>query len=319
MIGFDIGGTKCSVCIGVGEAKDVRIIDKKTIPTDLSVSPYEMIDRLCALAAEMTDDFRRIGISCGGPLDGRSGIIQSPPNLPGWDNVKIVEHLKRKYGGIVRLENDANACALAEWRFGAGRGCDNMVFLTFGTGMGAGLILNGRLYAGTNGNAGELGHMRMERFGPVGYGKEGSFEGFVSGGGIAQLAKNAALAHLQRGQTTAFCRSIHDLPGITAETVAIAANAGDPTAIQVYETCGEMLGRGLAVLMDLLNPQKIVIGSIFSRCTSLLETAMWRTLKQEALPTSLKNLEIVPAALGEMLGDYAALALVCGNVQEENL
>ena len=97
-----------------------------------------------------------MGISCGGPLDASSGVILSPPNLPGWDNVKIVQMIEEKFGVPCGLQNDANACALAEWRFGAGKGTKNMIFLTFGTGMGAGLILDGKLYAGTNGMAGEI-------------------------------------------------------------------------------------------------------------------------------------------------------------------
>ena len=112
MIGLDIGGTKCAVCIGKQNGNDLEILEKRKIPTDLSVSPVEMIDRLCRLAEEMTDDFRVIGISCGGPLDAERGVILSPPNLPGWDNVPIVEILQKRYGGRVRLENDANACAV---------------------------------------------------------------------------------------------------------------------------------------------------------------------------------------------------------------
>ena len=309
MIGFDIGGTKCAVSVGAWNGSSMEIFQKRRIPTDRSLSPYEMIDRLCALAEEMTDDFHAIGVSCGGPLDAKRGVILSPPNLPGWDDVRIVEYLTQKYGGSVCLENDANACALAEWRFGAGRGCENMIFLTFGTGMGAGLILNGALYAGACGNAGEIGHVRMQPFGPVGYGKAGSFEGFASGGGIAQMARTAALEQLQQGRSVAYCASMEDLKGVTAETVALAAKEGDPTALQVYALCGEMLGRGLSILVDVLNPERIVIGSIYARASALLEKPMRDVLRRECLTASLDAVEIVPAALGEQLGDYAALAL----------
>ena len=135
-------------------------------------------------------NLKRIGISCGGPLDSKKGIIFSPPNLPGWDNVPITRILSDEFGVETALQNDANACALAEWLMGAERGHSNMIFLTFGTGMGAGLILNGRLYSGTNDLGGEVGHIRLAKTGPVGFGKAGSFEGFCSGGGIAQLAKS---------------------------------------------------------------------------------------------------------------------------------
>src|SRR5690606_15592063 len=133
-----------------------------------------------------------IGISCGGPLDSRRGVILSPPNLPGWDRIPVVEVFQQAFKVPVALQNDANAGALAEWLWGAGRGSHNMIFLTFGTGMGAGLILNGQLYSGTNDLAGEVGHIRLAPDGPVGYGKAGSFEGFCSGGGIKQLATDRA-------------------------------------------------------------------------------------------------------------------------------
>ena len=144
MIGFDIGGTKCAVTIGEEIDGILHIKNKMVIATDHSISAYEMIDKMCDMAEQMTDDFSHIGISCGGPLDNKKGIIISPPNLPSFRNIEIVDYLKKKYGGFVRLENDADACAFAEWKYGAGRGSQNMIFLTFGTGLGAGLILNGK-------------------------------------------------------------------------------------------------------------------------------------------------------------------------------
>ena len=313
MIGFDIGGTKCAVSIGEEKDGVMHILNKKVIPTDHSVSGYEMIDKMCALAAEMTDDFSCIGISCGGPLDNKKGIVISPPNLPRWQNVKVVDYLKEKYGGFVRLENDADACAFAEWKYGAGKGAQNMIFLTFGTGMGAGLILNGKLYSGANGNAGEIGHVRLRDTGPIGYGKQGSFEGFASGGGIAQMAKVAAEEQLQNGIIPLYCKSLDELESVTAQKTAEAAYKGDKTAIDVYRKCGEMLGNGLSILIDILNPEKIVIGSIYTRSSDLLKETMTDALKKEALAPSLSVVEILPAALGENLGDYAALSLAADN------
>ena len=188
-----------------------------------------------------------------------------------------------------------------------------MIFLTFGTGMGAGLILNGKLYSGANGNAGEIGHVRMRDTGPIGYGKEGSFEGFASGGGIAQMAKSAAKEQLEKGITPLYCKSLYELDSITAQKTADAAYKGDETAISVYKKCGEMLGYGLSILIDVLNPEKIVIGSIYTRSQDLLKETMMEALKQEALAPSLSVVEILPAALGENLGDYAALSLAADN------
>lgn len=202
ILGFDIGGTKCAVITANVNGGEIKLLKKEKCATRFDISPEEMIDGLIRSAENILDGARpeKIGISCGGPLDSRNGIILGPPNLPGWDEVHISERISQHFGVPALLQNDANACAVAEWKFGAGMGADNMVFLTFGTGLGAGLILNGRLYTGTNDNAGEAGHIRLERFGPVGYGKAGSFEGFCSGGGIAKLGCSMALEALQSGR-----------------------------------------------------------------------------------------------------------------------
>ena len=313
MIGFDIGGTKCAVTIGEEIDGILHIKNKMVIATDHSISAYEMIDKMCDMAEQMTDDFSHIGISCGGPLDNKKGIIISPPNLPSFRNIEIVDYLNKKYGGFVRLENDADACAFAEWKYGAGRGSQNMVFLTFGTGLGAGLILNGKLYTGANGNAGEVGHIRLRDTGPIGFGKAGSFEGFASGGGIAQLGKQYAKEQLEKGTTPSYCKTFDELENVTAKTIAEAAYNGDKTAIAVYRKCGEMLGYGLSIIIDILNPEKIVIGSIYTRSQDLLKATMMEALKKEVLAPSLSVVEILPAALGENLGDYAALSLAADN------
>lgn len=309
LLGFDIGGTKCAVITAEWTDGKITILKKERTPTDLSVAPEEMLNRLMALADGMLDEKpEAIGISCGGPLDSARGIILGPPNLPGWDHVEIVELLQSHYGVPAHLQNDANACAVAEWKFGAGRGCDNLAFLTFGTGLGAGLILNGRLYSGTNDNAGECGHIRLDRFGPVGYGKAGSFEGFCSGGGLSQLGYTLALEQLQQGKPPLYYQKGMTQKDVTAKAIADAARQGDETALRVYEICGEYLGKGLSILIDLLNPQRIVIGSVFARSGDLLRPAMERTIRQEALGQAAACCEIVPAVLGEEIGDYAAIA-----------
>ena len=309
VIGLDIGGTKCAVCLGKETDTGLEIIDKRIISTDHTVSPYEMIDKMCSLAEEMTETIEIIGISCGGPLNSEEGIILSPPNLPGWDHVKIVEYLEQKYSAKVYLENDANACAIAEWKFGAGKGCKNMVFLTFGTGMGAGLILNGQLYSGTNDMAGEIGHVRMADYGPIGYGKKGSFEGFCSGGGLAQIGQMVAREKIQMGSAASFCKELSELDMITAKKVAECANAGYEDALEVYRICGEMLGRGLSILIDVLNPERIVLGSVYQRSGHLLKESMEKVLERECLASARQVCEVVPAKLEENIGDYAALAV----------
>lgn len=250
-----------------------------------------------------------IGISCGGPLDAQEGLILSPPNLPKWERADIFTPLKRAFGVPVMIQNDADACALAEWRMGAGKGCQNMIFLTFGTGMGAGLILNGRLYSGTNNLAGEVGHIRLAEEGPVGYGKGGSFEGFCSGGGIADLGRKRAGEALDAGKPPLFCPGREDLPRISAKSIAEAMEQGDALAAEIFDTVGEYLGRGISLLVDILNPERIIIGSIYARQRKTLEKRMLEVVEAEALKVSARVCRILPASLGEQIGDYAAVSV----------
>lgn len=300
-IGIDIGGTKCAVVKGNLE---VGVTDKIRFET---ASRDETLARIFE-AAEKMMPADAIGISCGGPLDEKKGIILSPPNLPGWDEVHIVEELTSRLGIPAKLLNDANAGALAEWNFGAGRGCENMLFMTFGTGLGAGLILNGKLYSGTNGNAGEIGHIRLSQSGPVGYGKSGSFEGFCSGGGIASLAKMLGAEAIRNGEPLSFAKDAESLTRIDTKTLAELASAGDVDAIRIFELSGEKLGAGLAIVIDILNPEVIAIGGVYSRAQRLFYDSMMTVLKKEALPQSLDACKIVPAELGEKIGDVAALS-----------
>lgn len=323
-LGFDIGGTKCAAILGkagiCGNSTDGFIIDKirfdtvqprgwKIIVEDLLSSAETLLKRNGVTAYEVV----ACGISCGGPLDSKKGVIMCPPNLPDWDNVPLVEIVEKRLGIKTKLQNDANACALAEWRFGAGKGTNNMIFLTFGTGMGAGLILDGRLYSGTNDMAGEVGHIRLAENGPLGYGKNGSFEGFCSGGGIANLAKQIVTEKFTQGIIPSFCKDESELDNITAKSVAEAAFAGDETALEIYGICGEYLGRGLSLLIDILNPEAVVIGSIYQRSSVLLEQKMQEIIRSETLTQSSEVCRILPAVLGDSIGDYAALGVALMN------
>lgn len=189
-IGFDIGGTKCAVSLGKWFNQEIEILKREEVAT--KDSPYDTFDNLAPFVDEWINNFevKSAGISCGGPLDSDKGVIISTPNLCSkWYGFEIVKYIKSRFNLNAKLENDANACAVAEWKFGAGKGAKNVVFMTFGTGLGAGLILDGKLYSGTNGNAGEIGHVRLEQDGPIGYNKTGSAEGFCSGNGIRRLAQ----------------------------------------------------------------------------------------------------------------------------------
>lgn len=315
LIGFDIGGTKCATILGETDASgQVNIVEKIVFPTkkgpEASLTAiYSSTEELLHKNGLQPSQIAGIGISCGGPLDSRNGIILSPPNLPGWDNVPIVEMTEKRLGIKAFVQNDANACAMAEWKYGAGKGYDNVVFFTFGTGMGAGLILDGRLYSGTCDLAGEVGNLRLSGHGPVGFGKEGSFEGWCSGGGIAQVGQTMARQRIQMGAKTAYCSSLDELPAVTAKSIAEAAYAGDETAREVYRMVARYLGRGLALIIDVLNPEVIILGSIFGRSRDLIEPYMLEVVHREAIGFSAAKCRIVPAGLGEHIGDMAALVL----------
>lgn len=319
LLGFDIGGTKCAIVLGrlpstTGGDERPDIIARREFPTERE--PMWTLRHLENLAREMIlqhnlriYDFRGLGISCGGPLDAENGVVLGPPNLPGWDHVPLTSIFEASFGIPARLQNDADACALAEWKWGAGRGSRHMIFLTFGTGMGAGLILNGQLYSGASGLAGEVGHLRLANDGPLGHGKRGSFEGFCSGGGIAQLARDRVREAWSAGQPVSFCETERQLYQLSAATVAEAAQQGDELALEILATSARCLGRGLAILIDVLNPEVVVIGGIFARRHDLFWSLAEEVLRAEALGPAVAACRVVPAQLGEEIGDYACLSI----------
>lgn len=311
LIGVDIGGTKCAVVAG---DRTGTVIRRVAFPTETSLGFQQTLDRILAAVEEilstqahaMTPVF---GVACGGPLDPEGGIILSPPNLPGWDNVPICRILEERFGGRAQLMNDANAGALAEWMWGAAQGFDDVVFVTLGTGLGAGLILNGRLHAGRDDLAGELGHWRLADDGPKGHGKAGSFEGFCSGGGLTRMAQSFAERALELGQPVGYCATRDALARVELRAVAEAARVGDALAKEVFNVGARRLGQGLALVIDLLNPEVIVLGGIYGRCLDLLADGVNGTIKQEALPAAVRRCHVVPGKLGESIGDLAALAI----------
>ena len=310
--GVDVGGTKTAVVLS---AAPPEILCREEFPTLPAEGPGRAIDLMVraiheSLARHGFDGkaLKGIGVSCGGPLDSQTGIVQAPPNLPTWVDVPITRILGGEFGAPCGLENDANAGAVAENRYGAGRGTRNMVFLTMGTGLGAGIICDGRLYRGTCDAAGEIGHVRLTRDGPVGYHKAGSVEGWTSGGGLAQVAAKAVAEARARGRKT-----LLDAEGsITARDVGEAAKAGDRLARRLIRDTGRRLGQTLAILIDILNPERIVIGGLAMRLGDDLWKPAHEVLEREALPASAKACQIVPASLGEKIGDLAALCVAEG-------
>ena len=317
-IGIDIGGTKCALSVGECTTDTVKILHREEFPTkgktwqEVLAEFGKRMDRFLTSGKDSASPLEgsaspqgasplsiaNIGISCGGPLDSKTGVVLSPPNLPGWDEVPVVTFFADRFKVPVHLQNDANACAYAEWKFGAGRGTRNMVFMTFGTGLGAGLVLDGKLYSGTNDNAGEIGHIRLAPTGPVGYNKEGSAEGFCSGAGMTKLAFIRAK---EKGV---------ELPeDFSTKELFRRVDEGDAFCTSVFRESAAHLATILAYTIDIINPEVIVLGGVFMRQADRFMAEVNPILEREALPFARKVCRIVPAGLSENIGDYAALAV----------
>jgi len=313
-VGVDVGGTKTAVLISAEPPQTLGRIEFPTRPTEGPGPAIESIRKgiRVLLARHRRAALEAIGVSCGGPLDHVSGVIQAPPNLPTWVDVPIKQILEREFEVVCRVENDANAGAVAEHRYGAGRGCRHMIFITMGTGFGAGIIADGRLYHGANDFAGEIGHVRLTRSGPVGYHKAGSVEGWVSGGGLAQVAEARVRAAVKRGKETLLAAPLRKNTTLSAREVAEAAAQGDALAVGIIRATGRRLGAVLAILVDILNPERIVIGGLAMRLGDDLWKPALCALHREALHYSTAVCQVVPASLGERIGDVAALCVAQG-------
>ncbi len=308
--GVDIGGTKTAITVST---QPPEILARRQFPTAPEDGPehaialiIECIDQLLLTHGLTPENLRAIGVSCGSPLNPVEGIIQGPPNLPTWKDVAICSILRMRFGAPCFLENDANAGAMAEFLFGAGRGTRDMVFLTMGTGIGAGLILDGKLYRGSSMAAGEIGHVRITSSGPHGHNKTGSVEGWASGAGMAQVATMEIRAAVARGEST----SLSAADGfISARDVALAAQTGDAVAQAIVAKVGGKLGEAMAILIDLLNPECIVVAGLAMRLGESLLGPARTAVHREALASSASQCRIVPAQLGEQIGDVAALCV----------
>ncbi len=294
IIGIDIGGTKTAVVRGTTKGEILSRIEFPTLAGNPSQGYFE---KLFATISEVLRGSDRkpgaISVSIGGPLDVLEGVILSPPNLPGWVEIPLKKILRDKFALPVYVEHDGNAGALAEYYFGAGRGAKSVVFLTLGTGLGAGLILDGRLYRGASYVAGEIGHIRIADDGPDSYGKRGSMEGYCSGNGIEKLG---TMLFPERWPVPISARELADL-----------ARKGDAQAMTVFDTSGRYLGRAFAILADLINPDKIILGALGVRLGPLILEPAMDVFRKEALREAIDACEIVPAELGEKIGDIAAL------------
>lgn len=294
LLGIDVGGTKTAF---VRALADGTIVDRTVIASNASDGPAILLRRIIDTARNVIGHapVSHVGVSIGGPVNAKTGMVLGPPNLPGWTNLPLARQLGEALGRPVRIEHDAKACALAEWQFGAGRGVDNLMFLTLGTGLGAGIIIDGRLVRGAGEAAGEIGHWRIAADGPLVYRKRGSLEGWASGTGLPLLARHLhpeALDRLKNGE------ELHQ-----------RAEMGDADAIDVITRSGEALGKALALVIDLLGPERIILGSLAARLGRRFAEPLVRAAEADALPSSFARCRIVLSELGEAIGDVAAICV----------
>jgi glucokinase len=298
ILGLDIGGTKTALVLGTLNAE---VVARAEISTPAKVDFEAAMKIICAAIDEFLQQLsisgcqtpQAISISIGGPLNIEEGILHSPPHLAVWGQAALKQYLHERFNLPVFLEHDGNAGALAEYYFGAGRGAHNLIFLTMGTGLGAGLILNGAIYHGATDSAGEVGHIRLSEEGPTEYGKVGSWEAFACGAGILKLA---------------YLRNPQEFPpSTTTSDIIRRALAGDPAALDLIHEVGMWMGKGLAILVDLLNPEVIIIGTLGILLGDLVLAPARKVLEKEALPILNRACKILPAQLGSSLMDVGCL------------
>ena len=293
-LGLDIGGTKSAAIIGTPEG---QVLARREWPSGSSRGPEPMLADLIAAARELLREFpaKAAGVSIGGPLDAARGIVLSPPHLPGWDAFPLRDRLEKALQLPVAVEHDAAACALAEAAWGTFAGTSRLIYLTCGTGFGAGILLDGKAYRGAGGHSVELGHGRFAEEGPELFGKRGSIEGYCAGAGIPLLA---AAKYPQRWGAK---------PPTVAELAALARQ-GDTEAASILEWNARSVGQVAANLADLLFPEVILLGSMARHLGAGWVGTVRAKFLEEAHPHA-RNCKIEPASLGERLQDLSALVV----------
>lgn len=305
VVAVDLGGTRIRSALINEKGEILARAERETLAQE---GPEPVIGRIEASIRDVATGTETISIVAPGPLDPWKGIIHHPPNLPGWREVPLADILHRAFKVPVYLNNDANLAALGEHRFGAGQGVDDLIYLTISTGIGGGIISQGRLLLGAKGLAAEVGHMILEPEGPpCGCGGRGHLESLASGPAIARRAAE----EMEKGSETSINRLVEGkLSKITAKVVAQAAQQGDPLANSLFKEAGFYIGLGIANLLHILNPELIIIGGGVSKAGDLLFDPIRATVEARAIPSIQEGVRIVPSALGDDVGLLGAAACV---------
>ena len=312
-IGIDVGGTNVKIAL-VDE--NGKIIYSNSVPTYAKMGYEYTVNNIKQAIKDLMNetetqpkDIQGIGFDFPGQVDYKTGVVKLAPNIPGWVNVPIAQMIEEEFHIPTKIDNDVRCAALGEMLFGAGRGCENFVCITVGTGIGSGLVVNGQIVRGASNAAGELGHIKLQmKDGPIcGCGDTGCLEAFASGPSIVAMAQD----YIKGGKSTKF-REMAAAEGgeITPYMVAKAAEAGDPVAKRIFEIVGEYIGIGLTSVINLLNPEKVIIGGGVAEAGDLLFNPIRKTIKERAMVVAGEAVEIVPAQLGNSAGVIGASMLV---------
>ncbi len=307
VLGIDIGGTKMAVGVATPEGK---LLASDRILTTVGEGPGAALGRLIDLCrrviARSGEPVAVAGVGCVGPLDQKGGLVLSPVNLPGWDRVPLVQTIREALNAPVFLDNDANAAAMGEHRFGAGRGVANMIYLTISTGVGGGIIIDNHLYQGESGNAGEVGHMSVDFNGrPCGCGNIGCIEQYASGTAIVKRMREALEAP---GGNKSVLRDLA-ADEITTKAVIDAAEAGDMTAKRVWDETILALGTALASFIHIFNPRRIVLGGGVTNAGEHLLGPLREATRKRTVRPMMDIVDIVQAELGHDVGIFGAIAV----------
>lgn len=309
ILGIDIGGTKTTV--GVADRYGKLLLHKRILTPNVlgpDVNIGMIIPAAHEVALKQGERVTAIGIGCGGPLDRAAGILHKVSNLPGWEGICLTELFSDEFGAPAYLDNDATAAALAEAKFGAGKGVDSFVYFTVSTGIGGGIVIGGKPYRGCSENAAEFGHMKLSDDGPeCNCGDKGCLEAYTSGTSIARIAREGLGAHPE----SALCAEDE----ITAEKVAVAAAQGDEYASAVWYGAMRNLGLGVANVVNALNPRRMILGGGVTKAGDMLLEPVRKVVSERAMPSLAKDLEIVLAKNGDLTGLMGAIAIAIEGVE----
>jgi len=321
VVGVDLGGTKIAVGLFTSEGK---LTLQHLQPTRAQEGPQAVIEglrqaivRIVSQAGIDFSQLKGIGLAAAGAIDSHNGVVTLSPNLPGWRNIPLRQIMKDSLGVTTYLTNDANAAALGEYLFGAGQNVANLVYVTVSTGIGGGIIINGEVYEGVSGAAGEVGHMTIDINGPAcNCGSNGCLETLASGAALAREAGR----HIEAGEGVAILEaSGGDLAQVSAKTVFLAAQQGDRLAGELIRQTGCYLGVGLANLVNIFNPELIIIGGGLSNMGERLLEPARGVMRERAYQISASAVRIVPAVLGNDSGLIGAAAWVLRQSAREGL